>query len=347
VTNPIETITSWFGVQLADPWYLLSALVMVPAVLWSRRAAGRVVFSSLETLPSATTWRIRLAWLPDALIGLAVLCLAVALAGPRKPDAHARVKREGIAIAMVIDTSSSMDALDLDDEVSRLDVVKDVVERFVMGGGGLRGRIDDAIGLVSFARYADTRSPLTLQHRHVVEATRALTISSTPGEDGTALGDGLAMAVERLRSAPMPSKVAVVLTDGVSNAGEIAPLAAAELARDAGVRVYTIGAGSKNGARMRVTDPFTGGTRLVSVPVEIDEATLRAVADRAGGAYFRATDRAGLVHIYQEIDRLERTEISEQQFSKWDQYYGWFVIAALLAAAAAFGLRASVLRRLP
>ena len=347
-----ELLTHMFGprFELAHPWYLLTAFVVVPLVWWARRAAGRVTFSALAVLPSSATWRTRMAWLPDALIGLAGLCLAVALAGPRAGIADSRLRREGIAIAMVVDTSSSMLALDLStdaNEQTRLDAVKKVFEQFVRGSKGLRGRPDDLIGLVSFARYADTRSPLTLDHDNLAAAARALAITMEPGEDGTAVGDGLALAVERLREAPVASRVAILLTDGVSNAGEIAPTAAAELARAGGVKVYTVGAGTNGTAKIKLTDPRTGQQFEDEVPVEIDEDTLRAIAERTGGQYFRATDFGALRQVYREIDRLERSKIDEDRYGDHVQYYPWLVGAAMIAVAIAFGLRASLLRRLP
>ena len=340
---------TFFGVQLAHPAYLLVAIVVVPIVLWSRRAAGRVVFSSLQTLPHGSTWRTQLAWLPDALLGLAALALAVALAGPRQGDEAHRIRRDGIAIMMVVDNSGSMAALDLsegDVELTRLDAVMRVFDQFVHGGGGLRGRPDDAIGLVSFARYADSRSPLTLDHDNLSTAAKQVVLVTDPNEDGTAVGEGLAQAVERLRAAPQPSKVAIVLTDGVSNAGEISPLAAANLAKDAGVKVYTIGAGTNGRAPVRLRDA-DGNTWLDSQPVRIDEATLGEVATTAGGRYFRATDAKGLREIYREIDRLTRSKIAEAQYTDYRQFYGYFVILAMLAIAIAVTLRASLLRRLP
>jgi Ca-activated chloride channel family protein len=346
-------LTSLFGprFELAHPWYLLAALVVVPLVWWSRRAAGRVTFSSLAALPSSATWRTRLAWVPDALIGVAGLCLAVALAGPRAGVEDSRIRREGIAIAMVVDTSSSMLALDLSvegqEDQTRLDAVKKVFEQFVRGGKHLRGRPDDLIGIVSFARYADTRSPLTLDHDNLAATARSLAIVTDPNEDGTAVGDGLALAIERLREAPVASRVAIVLTDGVSNAGEIAPTAAAELARDAGVKVYTVGAGTNGTARIKFTDPRSGQTFEDEVPVEIDEDTLRVIAERTGGQYFRATDFGALRQVYREIDRLERAKIDEDRYGDHHQYYPWLVGAAMIAIAIAFALRASVLRRLP
>lgn len=336
-----------FGAEIVHPAYLALAALALPAAWWAQRAAGRVVFSSLDALPAAASWRTRLAWLPTAMLALAVVALGIALAGPRKGIGHTEIRRDGIAIVMTVDVSGSMRALDMSEggvERTRLDAVKEVFAQFV------KGRRDDAIGLVSFARYADTRSPLTLDHDNLALAAAGLALVTEQSEDGTAVGEGLALAVERLRDSPARSKVAIVLTDGVSNAGEIAPLAAAELARDAGVKVYTIGAGTNGSAPIRVDDPFSGGTQLVSTQVQIDEDTLRAIAERAGGRYFRATDAGGLRQVYRDIDRLERTDLREQgkpRFREYEEYYVWFVGAAMILIAVALLLRGSVLRRLP
>src|SRR5262249_21781986 len=158
---------------------ILTALLAIPAYLLAQMSAGRVVFSSLRALPlGGRTWRTRLAWLPDALIALGVLALAIALTGPRAGAQNARVRREGIAVMMAIDVSGSMRALDLSEqnrELTRLDAVKQSFERFVLGGGSLKGRPDDAIGLVAFASYAETRSPLTLDHGNLLASARQLT----------------------------------------------------------------------------------------------------------------------------------------------------------------------------
>jgi Ca-activated chloride channel family protein len=337
------------NVELTQPWFLLAALLAVPALLLARRAAGRVVFSSLAALPArGASWRTRLDWLPDILIAAAVLAMAVALAGPRAGQKDARVRREGIAIAMVVDTSSSMQALDMSEggvERNRLEAVKQVFERFVLGGDGLAGRPDDAIGLVSFARYADTRSPLTLDHANLITAARNLALVSDRNEDGTAIGDGLALAVERLRESPARSRIAILLTDGVSNAGVQSPIGAAELAREQGVKIYAIGAGTNGMAPVRIDTPF--GSQLRAMPVEIDEDMMRQIAERTGGTYFRATDAAGLADIYKRIDQLERTELVETRFLEYHELYGIFVAAGLALAAIGFLLRGSLLRRLP
>jgi len=335
-----------------EPWYLLLAVLAVPAWLFARHAAGRVVYSSLTVLPARTsTWRTRLAWVPDALLALAIVALAIAMAGPRRGEEDSRIRREGIAIVMAVDTSSSMAALDLSvagRERDRLQAVKEVFERFVVGKGDLRGRPDDAIGLVSFARYADTRSPITLDHGNLLVALHGLELTpARTRDDGTAIGDGLARAVERLASSSARSKVAILLTDGEDNASQIKPDEAAVLARDAGVKVYAIGAGTTGVAPVRVGDPDSGQSRLVQVQVSIDEELLRSIAESTGGKYYRADDAAALDAIYGEIDRLERTELEENRFSDYDEYYDRFVALGLLLAVVGLLLRATVLRRIP
>jgi Ca-activated chloride channel homolog len=333
----------------AHPWFLFAALAAIPALWWSRRSSGRVVFSSLAALPArGTTWRTALAWVPDVLFALAVVSLAIALAGPRKGDDNERVRREGIAMMMAVDISSSMRALDLSEpqrELTRLDAVKRVFERFVVGGGGLRGRRDDAIGLVSFAGHADTRSPLTLDHGNLVTAARELQLVTERKEDGTALGDGLALAVERLRLYPARSRVVILLTDGVETAGNLTARSAIDVAVANGIKVYTIGAGTNGVAPIRIETEL--GSRLVQTEVEIDEAVLEEIAQKTGGAYFRATDLDSLAKVYGQIDKLERSKLEETQFYQYNEYYQWFVTAALALVVVALLLRGTVLRRLP
>jgi Ca-activated chloride channel family protein len=323
---------------------LLVALLAPLAWWWSHRGAGRVVFSSLRALPpGGATWRTQLAWLPDVLIAFAIVALAIALAGPRGGNRNQQVRQEGIAIAMAVDISGSMHALDLSDrseELTRLDVVKRVFEKFVLG------RNDDAIGLVAFARYADTRSPLTLDHQNLLAAAQALDFARED-EDGTAIGAGLELAVQRLADFKAKSKVVVLLTDGVSNVHDIDEDTAIEDAIKAGVKVYTIGAGSDDGpAKIRV-DRGDGRTELMQMRVEIDEAMLRKIADRTGGRYWRATDGAVLADIYKQIDKLERVALQGPKFIEFDPYYDRFVAAAMILIVLALALRGTVLRRLP
>lgn len=341
-----------FHVDFAQPWFLFAALLALPAVWWSIRSSGRVVFSSLRALPSGgETWRTRISLLPDLLIGLGIIALAVALAGPRAGDKTSRIRRDGLAVMMSVDVSGSMRALDLSEpkkELTRLDAVKQVFEQFVTGGNGLDGRPDDAIGLVAFARYADTRSPLTLDHGNLTTAARQLDFAEE-GEDGTAIGAGLELAVTRLAEFKPNEKVGrivIVLTDGESNVHDIDEDTAIDDAVKANVKVYTIGAGTTGIASVRV--PRGDGTsELRQMQVSIDESTLRKIADKTGGQYFRATDNASLAKIYREIDRLERTSIEAQQFTEYHQYFGTFVAIAMALVVLAFLLRATVLRRLP
>lgn len=341
------------GIELASPVMLLVALLAVPAVWWSVRSSGRVLFSSLRALPlGGHTWRTRLAWVPDALAGLTVVALAIALAGPRAGDQSARIRREGIAIMMAVDVSGSMRALDLSEknrELTRLDAVKEVFERFVFGGKRLAGRSDDAIGLVAFARYADTRAPLTLDHGNLAAAVRQLEFAEQQ-EDGTAIGAGLELAVTRLAEfkarQPGVGRIVILLTDGESNIHDIDEDTAIEDAIKAGVKVYTIGAGTTGIAPIRVPRP-DGSSDLMQMQVSIDETTLRAIAEKTGGQYFRATDNASLARIYGQIDQLERTTIEQDQFTQYHQYYGWFVAAAMGLLVLALLLRGTVLRRLP
>ena len=338
------------ALEFREPLLLLLALLAVPVFLLSRRPSGRVLFSSFEALPALRGgWRARLAWLPDAALALALLALVLALAGPRIGERFSRIQREGIAIMMVVDTSGSMSALDLSTpqrERTRLQAVQDVFERFVLGGGDLPGRPDDAVGLVSFAGYADTAAPLTLDHENLVAVARNLAITTLREENFTAIGDALGLAVERLRESPAQSRIAVLLTDGVNNAGVETPGAAAELARSLGVKVYTIGAGSTGIAHMRVPDARRGST-LRAVAVEIDEETLRDIAERTGGLYFRASNADALADVYAEIDRLERTKIIEDRSRQYEELFVAPLLAALLLAALGWLGRSAVFARVP
>lgn len=334
-----------------QPALLLFALFALPVYVWARRSGGRVIFSSLRLLPDGVrTWRIRLSFLPPLLLAIATAALALALAGPRAADRQTRVKKQGIAIMLAIDVSGSMQALDLSEpggrERTRLDAVRDVLIDFVSGGHGLLGRPDDLLGIVSFARYADTRCPLTLDHDNLLTAARQLQIVTKQDEDGTAIGDGLGLALERLRESKAKSKVAILLTDGVNNSGETAPAQAAELAATLGIKVYTIGAGTNGVAPVRATDPF-GRSFLARMPVEIDEKILKAIAEKTGGRYFRATDAETLLRVYREIDTLERSEFIEQRYRQYQEYYPHALALGLVLAALAWLLQATLLRRLP
>ncbi len=310
----------------------LLALLAVPLVLavWAWRASRRrpaVALPTAHRLEAITpTWRTRLRWLPAACLLAAAAALIVSLAHPQEGRRKTLIDSEGIAIELVVDLSGSMRAMDfkIDGQpVDRLTAVKRVASNFMRGDGeDLAGRSTDLVGLVTFARYADAVSPLTLDHAFVIDGLEDAQIVNDRNEDGTALGDGLGLALERLqaldtkrktaKSGETASKVVILLTDGENNSGVLDPLAAAELAQAIGVRVYTIGVGTHGTAPVPRVMPFTGRTVTHYAPVSIDEDTLTQMAETTGGAYFRATDTESLAGVYARIDELEKVKLEER-----------------------------------
>jgi Ca-activated chloride channel family protein len=337
--------------EFRDPLLLWLALLAPLIFFLASRSPSVVRFSSLTLLDRAVrSWRVRLSQLPALLMAIGAASLAVALAGPRTPDAQTKVSREGIAIMAVIDRSGSMHARDLvkdDLSVDRLEVVKDVFRQFVLGGEAGGGRPDDMIGLIAFAGYADSLCPLTLDHANLASMAGDLQIVGERAEDGTAIGDGLALAVERLRQSTAKSKVVILLTDGVNNAGAIDPEQAAELAAAHHMKVYCIGAGTDGLAPFPAVDPFSGRQRLEPMYVEIDEETLQAIARETGGRYFRATDKESLAEVYAEIDRLERTAVTEVRYLQYTEHYSAFVLAGMSLVGVAAIANSTVFRTLP
>jgi len=348
-----------FSLDFRDPWFL-AAVLLAPICyfLLTRRSPASVTYSSFAILGrSSRSIRARLAFTPALLFALAVVAMAIALAGPRTGVAETRVRREGIAIMMIVDRSGSMNARDMvrdDVNINRLDVVKAIFRQFVLGETDNEivsmdagsGRPDDVIGLVAFARYADGLCPLTLDHGNLTGIVDDVSIVTQQSEDGTALGEGLALAVERLRTHPARSKVAILLTDGVNNVGNVTPRQAAELAAAHGIKVYCIGTGTRGRAPFPVRDP-SGQVTLRALRVEIDEDMLRSIARQTDGRYFRATDASSLADIYSHIDRLERTEITESRYLQYCEWYPAFVWIALGMIAVGGLLGGSLFRRLP
>lgn len=312
--------------MLHSPWWLL-ALLVLPYVAWrlfSNRRLTAISYSSTSAAMSIRpTLRQRLLWLPKALAIASLLFLIVALARPREGREQTVIDSEGIAIEMVVDRSGSMRAMDFKIDgknVDRLTAVKSVASTFVTGGEDLDGRYSDLVGLVSFAGFADAITPPTLDHLFLVDNLNKSEIVTARSEDGTAIGDAIALAVEKLnvldqkRDEKVKSKIIILLTDGENTAGELEPIAAAELAQTMGIKVYTIGVGTKGQAPFPVRDPFSGQIRIRTMAVNIDEATLKKVAETTGAKYFRATDTDSLKAIYSEIDQLEKTKVEVEHF---------------------------------
>ncbi len=308
-------------ITFADPNFLYLLLV-IPAIiafyiLKQHKAFASLRIPGLKPLErSGTTFRN---YLQHVLFGLrmtAVLIIIIVLARPQTTDKFQDVSTEGIDIVLALDISGSMLARDF--KPDRLEASKNVATEFISG------RPYDRIGLVVFSGESFTQCPLTTDHAVLINLLRE--IESGMIEDGTAIGMGLANAVNRIKDSDAKSKVIILLTDGINNRGEIAPATAAGIAKTFGVRVYTIGVGTQGTAPYPVQTPF--GTQYQNMPVEIDEAILKDIAQVTGGKYFRATDNDKLVQVYSEIDKLEKSKIDVKQFIRKDEKY---LIPAIIA----------------
>jgi len=324
-----------------DP-FAFGLLLLLPAMFfvhrrWETRRRAALRFSAVEAARSTGAGRIRWAFrIPEVLRYLAIVAVVVALARPQTGVTTESVLTQGIDIVLAMDVSSSMLAEDL--EPNRLEAAKQVAAEFA------QGRRNDRIGLVAFAGEAYTQAPLTLDYGVIGGLLIDLDVGMI--EDGTAVGMGLATAVKRLQTSEAESKVIVLLTDGRNNRGEIGPTTAAQMAQALGMRVYTIGAGSRETARVPVNDPL-GGRRYVNMRVDLDEPTLQAIAEITGGRYFRATDRESLEAVYAEIDALETTEIQVENFTRYAERFPPLLGAALLLLLLEIGLGQTLLRKLP
>jgi Ca-activated chloride channel family protein len=249
----------------------------------------------------------------------ALALLIIAFARPQSGIKGEEVTTQGVDIVLTVDISSSMKAEDI--KPNRVEAAKQVAREFI------KGRKNDRIGMVVFAADAFTQCPLTLDYGILLSFLDEISIGMI--EDGTAIGMGLATAVNRLRTSAAKSKVIILLTDGRNNRGEIDPQTAADASRAFGIKIYTVGAGTHGTALFPYDDPFFG-RRYIPMPVDIDEATLREVADKTGGSYFRATDRQSLADIFKEIDALEKTEIKVTEFTRYSELFHIFVWLAMV-----------------
>jgi Ca-activated chloride channel family protein len=324
--------------SFARPW-LLVLLLLALAFWWWRRRKGvspAAKYSDV-TLPAEAVRRRWWVALPPALRALALTGLVVAAAGPRIGGDTVEVKQEGIAIVITIDISSSMLAEDFAPS-NRLEVAKRQAVGFI------RGRSADRIGLVAFAGEALTQVPVTLDYPVIEQAVMDLKIGSL--EDGTAIGSGLATAVNRLRRAPDKSKVILLLTDGENNKGLIDPRTAAATAAAFGIKVYTIGVGTIGEAPIP-TGRGLGGFRYELLPVRIDEPLLQEIAQETGGRYFRAKDSEALSRIFRQIDALEKTPIQITRYTRYDETTRPLILLGLGALALELLLATTLVVRVP
>ena len=339
----------WARIEWLFPIWLWLLPLPLLMLIWMRRPNATLLVSDTSLWHTApTSWRIRMQWLVPTLYTIGLIAWIVAAASPRIGNRQTEVKKDGIAIMMVVDTSSSMQALDLspeDKEQTRLDVVKDTVQQFVLGDGTFTGRGNDMIGMVRFAGYADTTCPLTFDHLNLSTLTSDLEIVRNPEEDGTAIGDALTLAVSRLHDADARSKVIVLLTDGSNTAGEESPTIAASLAESQSIKIYSIGVGSNGMAPVRVTDPRTGRSTIRTQPVQIDDELLEAISSQTNGQYFRATNHDGLQQIVQKIDSLEKTTMQEKRYREYTEYFPRFLWIGLLCILSSVVMEQTVFRR--
>ncbi len=321
--------------------YVLSLLALVPLAAWyvlRHRGERSVAYSSLDLLLGAgleaPAWKRHLAL---ALRLLVLTLVIVALARPQTGRSRHTTYSEGIDIMLVLDTSGSMQAQDFEPK-NRLNVAKEVVKDFIAK------RPEDRIGLVVFSADAMTQCPLTLDHPLLARLVDQVDFGML--DDGTAIGVALATACNRLRTSKAKSKVVVLLTDGQNNAGMVDPTTAARVAASLGLKVYTVGVGTRGRAPIPVDDPVFG-RRLISVEVDIDEDTLRKIATITRGRYFRATDREELLAIYDQIDKLEKTKVESETFVEYTERFVWFIVPAVGLFLLELGLAETVLRETP
>jgi Ca-activated chloride channel family protein len=325
--------------RLADPLFLLLLIPLAAAFVWGRRRGSAHAHLKLSDAGAfrRSGLRARLAAAAPILLALSGTALIVALARPQTGVSRVEVKSEGIDIVLVLDISGSMRAEDMKPD-NRLTAAKQVAKEFV------EGRAGDRIGMVVFSGGAYTQCPLTLDHGIVLSLIDQVGFGQVT--DGTAIGMGLATAVNRLREAPGKSKVVILLTDGQNNAGEIDPLTAAEAARAMNVRVYTIGAGGDGPAQIPVDDPVFG-RRYVTINASVDDKSLGEIAKRTGGRYYRATSMEALEAIYGEIDRMERSEAETVEYVDYEEKGPLLALVARLVLAGAVALSESAANRIP
>ena len=327
-----------------NPWIILIIPLVLALIIFikKRQRATSFQFSSTGIVSSLkATWKVRFHQVPYVLRLLAVILFLIALAGPRSVLEETVHKTEGIDIVLAIDASGSMAAEDFVMKArryNRLDIVKKVVQEFV------KERKNDRLGLVAFARLAYTVSPLTTDHSWLLTNLDRVELGLI--QDGTAVGSAIVSSVARLENSEAKSKVIILLTDGVNNAGKMGPIEAARVAEAFGIKIYTIGAGTKGRVPFPARDPW-GRKVYQNIPIELDEEMLQEVADITGGKYFRATDTESLRNIYKEIDDLETVKIEEYGYKEYKELFSYFLIASLMILFLEVVLANTIFLRVP
>ncbi|MBQ8423610.1 MAG: VWA domain-containing protein [Coprobacter sp.] len=326
--------------SFAHPSYLWLFLLFVPTIVWyilkHKKAEATLQVSSTYAFDRiGNSYKKYLRHLLFVLRLVTIGCLIIVLARPQSSNNWSKQSTEGIDIILTLDISTSMWARDFDP--NRIEAAKNVAAQFISG------RTTDNIGLVIFAGESFTLCPMTTDRTVLLNMLREVHCGMI--EDRTAIGDGLATAVSRIKDGPAKSKTIILLTDGTNNAGDISPETAAQIAQTFGIRVYTIGVGTRGEAPYPHQTPY--GIEYRPVKVEIDEASLQAIANTTGGKYFRATDKNVLKDVFTEIDKLEKTKLVVKEFSTKEELYLSWGIVALLSLLAEILLRRTLLRNIP
>lgn len=326
--------------EFRHPAFFLFLLMLPVLWIWDRKRKPRATFHfwSVEGLEKiAPSWRLLLNRLLPILRYLILALFILALARPQKASHEREHETRGVDIVVALDISGSMLAEDFQPE-NRLGVAKEEAKKFI------QGRENDRVGLVVFSREAFTQCPLTLDYDVLINLLDDVQIGMI--QDGTAIGMGIATAVNRLRESQAKSKVIILITDGENNAGKIDPITAAELARTFGIKVYTVGVGRGGLVPFPVNDPLFG-KRYVQAQVDIDEFSLKRIADLTGGVFFRARDPQSLAEIYTRINELERTELKVREYVNYDELFRLFLLPALFLLGLESLLKNTVLLRIP
>ena len=350
-----------------SPWAFLLLVVLVGVLFlqhMNRRRRGSIRFSSVgNAVKAGQSLRQRLSVLPLVLRVLAVLCLVIAIARPQSGRQRVQDVSKGIAIEMVVDRSGSMGTeMEYQGEnMTRLDVVKKVFLDFALGNNdSLPGRSNDLIGMIAYARYPYTVCPLTLAHGALPLFVKNTKLVTRRSEDGTAIGDALALAAARLKTAEstlkkqqadkkteyrIKSKIIILLSDGRNNYGQRTPLEAAELAEKWGIKVYTIAIGGDGDAMTSVRTPF--GVFKMPAGAEVDTTTLKSIADKTGGVFYEADNARSLDAIYQDINRMEKSDIESVRYVEYREDFLPFALAALILIAFEILLSNTLFRKIP